>query len=258
MSDQQPTSIITWGGKGEKERRRAFLEHLRQCPIPDDEFFLNAGLFLTPATLSRVLFMDFLYRQILPVQGIIIEFGCRWGQSLSLFTSLRGMYEPFNRLRRVVGFDTFAGLPAVTAKDGDLSAGMYSVTANYADYLRRLLAFQEGESPLEHIVKHEVIEGDASVEIQKFLERNPQTVVALAYFDLDIYQPTRDCLLAIRKHLTRGSVLGFDELNELACPGETVALGEVFGLARYPIRRFAPCARTSYLVVDDDCTTGHP
>src|SRR5713226_1673966 len=91
--------ILTFGPPDESERRTKLAHLMRSAPIPEEELMLNAGLFLTPQTLSRVLFMDFLYRQILDVQGIIVEFGCRWGQNLSLFTALRGIYEPFNRLR---------------------------------------------------------------------------------------------------------------------------------------------------------------
>jgi hypothetical protein len=58
------------------------------------------------------------------------------------------------------------------------------------------------------------------------------------------------CLLAIKDRLTRGSVIGFDELNDHACPGETLAVKEVLGLDRYPIRRFPFNARTSYLIID--------
>jgi hypothetical protein len=76
------------------------------------------------------------------------------------------------------------------------------------------------------------------------------TVVAMAYFDLDIYQPTRDCFEAIREHCTQGTVIGFDELNDESTPGETLAVKEVLGLNRFSIRRFGPSARTSYLVVD--------
>ena len=39
---------------------------LRSSPIPEDEQLLNLGLFLTPQALSRLLFMDFLYRQTPP------------------------------------------------------------------------------------------------------------------------------------------------------------------------------------------------
>ncbi len=170
------------------------LKLLRNCPIPDEEIFLNLGLFLTPQTLSRILFMDFLYRQILDIQGVVMEFGCRWGQNLSLFIALRGIYEPFNRLRKVVGFDTFEGFPFVSGEDGkELSSGMYSVSPGYEQYLNKLLEFQEQESPMAHILKYEVVKGDASVSLAEYFERNPETILALAYFDMDLYKPTYDC-----------------------------------------------------------------
>jgi len=194
--------------------------------------------------------MDHLYRQIVPIQGIVAEFGCRWGQNLSLLTALRGIHEPFNRLRKIVGFDTFEGFPSVAPEDGSLQKGMYSTAAGYREYLAEVIKFQEQESPLAHIKKHEIIQGDVSKTVPEFLKKNPHTIIALVYFDMDIYQPTRDCLLAIRDHLTQGSVIGFDEVNDESTPGETVALKEVLGLSRFSIRRFGPSARTSYLVVD--------
>jgi len=254
MSQQSKPGMITFGDADQGERRKEFLDLLRNSPLPDDELFLNIGLFLTPQTLGRVLFMDFLYRQVLDIQGIVMEFGCRWGQNLSLFTALRGIYEPYNRLRKVVGFDTFEGLPASSKEDGGtLSPGMYSVPPGYQDYLDRVLSCQERESPLSHLTKYEICKGDASVRVREYLERNQETVVALAYFDLDLYEPTRECLLAIKDRLTRGSVIGFDELNDSVTPGETLALKEVFGLDRFSIRRFPASSRTSYVVVD-----GHP
>jgi hypothetical protein len=41
----------------------------------------------------------------------------------------------------------------------------------------------------------------------------------------------------IKEHLTKGSVLGFDELNCHDFPGETLAMKEVLGLDRYAIKR---------------------
>jgi hypothetical protein len=245
-------NIVTFGNESEKDRRSQFVELMRKCPIPDAELLMNLGLFLTPQTLSRILFMDFLYKQIIEVQGIVVEFGCRWGQNVSLFTELRGIYEPFNRLRKIVGFDTFAGFPNVSEKDGSLMVkGGYSVAPDYEKYLEEILRFQEQESPLSHIKKHEVVKGDATVTLDNYLERHPETIIALAYFDLDIYEPTYKCLSKIKNYLTRGSVIGFDELNDQACPGETTALKEVFGLNRYAIKRFPYNSRTSYIIIDD-------
>lgn len=251
MNAPPDVRIATFGDAGEKERRTRLLDLMRHCPIPDQEMLMNMGLFLTPQNLSRILFMDFLYRKVIEVQGVVVEFGCRWGQNLAVFSALRGIYEPFNRLRKVVGFDTFEGLSGVSSKDSrTLSTGMYAVTQKYEEYLAALLALQEAESPMAHLTKHEIIKGDAARKVEEYLERNPETIIALAYFDMDIYEPTKKCLEAIRGRLTKGSVIGFDELNDPVCPGETLAVKEVFGLDRYAVRRYPYNSRTSYLVIE--------
>ena len=58
-----------------------------------------------------------------------------------------------------------------------------------------------------------MINGDASKTIKKYLKSNQQTLISLAYFDIDIYKPTKDCLKAIKPYLIKGSVIGFDEPN---------------------------------------------
>jgi hypothetical protein len=244
-------NIVTFGGKDEEERRNKFIELFRNWSIPDNEFLMNLGLFLTPQTLSRILFLDFLYKKIIDIQGIVVEFGCRWGQGVSVFNALRGIYEPFNRLRKIVGFDTFEGFPTTTGKDGEKYVkGGYSVTPDYDKYLRKVLDYQEQESPLSHIKKYEIVRGDVTVTLEKYLEKNPETIIALAYFDLDIYEPTHKCLNLIKDRITRGTVLGFDELNDHACPGETTAVKEVFGLDKFSIKRYPYNSRTSYLVIE--------
>lgn len=152
-----------------------------------------------------------------------------------------------------MGFDTFAGFPNVSTKDGtaDVAAiGGYAVTENYHSYLESLLDYHEKESPISHVKKFELVVGDATVEIDRYLERHPETMIAFAYFDLDVYEPTKKCLEAIRPHLTRGSIIGFDELNYKVFPGETLALREVLGLDRYRITRSRYAAYQSFLMID--------
>ncbi len=246
-------NIVTFGERGQSIRRKELVDLLKTCRIPDDELLMNLGLFLIPQTLSRILFIEYLYRHVLSLQGIVVEFGCRWGQNLSLFSALRGIYEPFNRLRKIVGFDTFSGFSSFSSKDGKgkmMSKGAYSVSLNYPQYLNKILELQEKESPLSHLKKYEIVKGDATQQIEAYLKRNPETIIALAYFDFDLYKPTKKCLLAIRDRMTRGGIIGFDELNDHDCPGETLALKEVFGLSRYSIRRFPYNSRSSYLVYE--------
>ena len=55
---------------------------------------------------------------------------------------------------------------------------------------------------------------------REYLDQNPHTIIAMKLTRLDIYKPTRDCLLAIRDRLTQGSVIGFDELNDQVAPAK--------------------------------------
>ena len=243
---------ITYESTDERSIREQFIETFKQCPIPETEILSNLGLFLNSKNLSRILFMNHMYQQIIDVQGIIIEFGVRWGQNTSLFAALRGIYEPFNRHRKIVGFDTFKGFPAITEKDGKsklMRVGADSVSENYVNYLNTLMGLQEKDNPLSHIKKFELVAGDAVVEIDKYLTEHPETIIALAYFDFDLYEPTRKCLEVIRPYLVKGSVLGFDELNDPDSPGETVALKEVFGLNKINLKRYRYASRVSYFVL---------
>ena len=61
--------------------------------------------------------------------------------------------------------------------------------------------------------------------LPQYLRDNPQTIISLAYFDFDLYKPTRDCLEAILPYLTKGSILAFDELNAAEFPGKLLPLG---------------------------------
>jgi len=60
-----------------------------------------------------------------------------------LFAAFREMYEPFNRHRRPVGFDTFSGFPSVAEEDGSsdlMQAVNVAVTQDYAAYIEQLMA----------------------------------------------------------------------------------------------------------------------
>lgn len=242
-----------YSSPNEKSLREKFFKLFRDCPIPNNELLSNLGLFIKRQDLTRILFMNELYNKIINVHGIVVEFGVRWGGNLALFESFRGMYEPFNHNRKIVGFDTFEGFPSVHEKDGKseiVTVNAYSTTKGYEDYLKQVLDYHEQESPISNIEKYQLIKGDATIEIGKFLKDNPETIIALAYFDLDIYEPTKICLETIKGHLTKGSIVGFDELNLHDFPGETLALKEVFGLDRYRIIRSPYSSVQSYIVIE--------
>ena len=252
---KKKTPTVAVGSTGhEIDRRAHFLNLLHATPIAKDEQLSNLGLFLNRQTLSRVLFMHHLYQQILPVHGVVMEFGVRWGQNLALVSSFRGIYEPFNYTRKIIGFDTFAGFPHMHAKDGKaayLKKGAYGVGKDYEQYLTQVLDYHEHESPIAHLRKFELVKGDAVVEVKRYLERNPETVIAFAFFDLDLFEPTLRCLEAIREHVCKGAVLGFDEIGSHAFPGETLAVKQALGFQQCRLRRVPWNPNTSYMVVGE-------
>jgi len=252
LKTEKHDAIILSSGD-EKEALKAFVDHVKASPLPDDEVLPNLGLFLTSKALSRILFFYEIYQKILHNHGIIVEFGVRWGQTLSLMSALRGIFEPFNRHRKIVGFDTFQGFTGIGAKDGERCRcvdGSFSVTPDYETYLDTLLGLQERLNPIAHLKKYELVRGNAMETVPAYFGKHPETIVSLAVFDFDIYEPTRVALDAVIPFLCKGSILVFDELCDDIFPGETIALREALGLKNVRIQRMPMTSRISYLEIE--------
>jgi hypothetical protein len=224
----------------ELENRNKLNHLFKNCPIPENERLTNSGLFVKRQDLTKQLFFNDLYSKIVDVHGVVMEFGVRWGQNLVTLNNLRGIHEPFNYSRKIIGFDTFSGFENVNEKDGNheiIKKGAFSVTDEYEKYLEEVLDYHEKECPVSHVKKNTLIKGDAVEMLEKYLKEHPETIIAFAYFDFDVYEPTKKCLELIKPYLTKGSIIGFDELNDPQFPGETVALKESLGLNNIAIKR---------------------
>lgn len=207
---------------------------------------------LTSKNLARLLFLNHVYQQIVNVHGVVMDFGTRYGTNAVVFSNLRSIYEPFNRHRKVVAFDTFEGFPSISPEDGNsklMTKGNLALPFGYDTILREILRLHEQLNPAPHVVKHEVIKGDVCETLLAYFKQHPETIVALAYLDMDLYRPTKFVLEAIRTRLTRGSVVVFDELCDQDSPGETQALIDAWGTQYSSLCRVPWCSRTSYLVV---------
>lgn len=236
----------------EMSARKQRLSMFENTPIPSDQILENLELYIRPQRISEILSLSCLYKRILDVHGVIMEFGVRWGRHLSVFSALRAIYEPYNFYRKIVGFDTFTGFLEANAEDGKsdrIYAGSMSVSDGYEDYLDSILMLHEAEAPLSHIRRTQLCKGDAPVELERYLRENPETIIALAYLDMDLYKPTKDCLELMRPYLTKGSILAFDELGHPEFPGETQALKEILDISKCKIERFPTAPYPCYIVL---------
>jgi hypothetical protein len=237
MGEDQDISI-PFASPAEKAAQAELAALLEASPIPKDELCDNLALYIRRQSLMDLLGLQELYKRILTVPGIIIEVGTRWGRNLATLMSLRGIYEPYNIHRRIVGFDTFAGFVKSGSQDGTaavIRSGAFATVPGYKEYLERLLGVHERMSPIGHLRRFEVHQGDVVETVPRYLKAHPESVVALVYFDLDLYQPTRAVLETLAPRLVRGSILAFDEVGHPEFPGETRALIDSIGLQRYDV-----------------------
>ena len=237
--------IETKSTEEQVQNRRNLYKLFEERPLPVEHLLSNMGLYMRSASLVKLLFVNELYEYIIDVPGVIVEAGIWWGQNICLFENLRAIHEPFNKSRRIIGFDTFDGYTGFTDKDvqGDVvKHGGYGVSEGYRSYLDQLVRFHESNNVMGHVHTYELIEGDVTEMVPEYFENHPETLVALLYVDLGLYKPTKACLETIKPRLLPGSVILMDDLNSEEMPGETIAFREVFQNTPFTIRksRFIP------------------
>ena len=233
-----------------------YTQFLHNNIMDDRTFRTNVSLILDHNIWRDYLFVYEIYKKILHVPGNIFEFGCRYGKNLSMFIAFRALFESTHFQRRILGFDTFEGLVGTDEMlDGDnpeARDGNYNVNFNgYSRILNEILQSFEDISisnmPESH--KTEVIEGDIRQTLPSYLEARPETLVALAYFDLDIYHPTYESLKVVLDHMPKGSVIVFDQLNYNKFPGETVAAKQLLPPRKYEYQRMSFSQGQSFIVL---------
>jgi hypothetical protein len=236
----------------QESARETLYELFRRRPMSDQELLINTGLYTRSSALAKLLFLDELYRQIVPVPGVIMVFGTWWGQDVAVLHNLRAVHEPYNVLRKVIGFDTFEGYPTLSDEDrpsDTIKQGAYHVSENYLEYFQRLMEYHSRENVMGHVQKFELVAGDVTSTLEEYLDRHPETLVALAYLDLALYEPTKRVLELLSPRMVKGGVLAMDELNSSEYPGETLAFREVMGLRGHAMYRSKFLPDRSYIVL---------
>lgn len=198
-------------------------------PFDDELLLTNFGLFMRSSAFAKLLFLHEAYLKIRSLPGDIYVFGVWLGQDVVAFESLRAILEPYNASRKIIGFDTFEGYASITNTDKTsqvISSSGYNTNASYQGYLEELLAYHRRENTMGHAVTHRLIRGDARITVRQYADDHPESMVALAYFDMALHEPTAEALKSIEDRLMPGSLIIMDELNDPRYPGETIAFRE--------------------------------
>ena len=225
-----------------------------QSNMNDSEMLRNLGLFIPRMQWADIMHMMKLYEMMVPVHGVFAEFGVLWGKNLALAVAMRGIMEPYNLSRKILGFDTFTGFTNdITPEDGKdvgIKTGYFDTIDEYEDMLHKILWCHEQQAPISHIKKFDLIKGDISKTLPQYLDDHPETIFAMVYIDVDLYNPTRAILHSVMDLIPKGGILAFDELGHNRFPGETVALRDALKIRNLKIQRFPFSGWKSFVVME--------
>ena len=118
-STNPPTPAVEGGFRTEAERHEAAA--IKACfdrnPEPWEKKLENFPKYVRRSNLTRFLALYEIYKRILPVKGSIVECGVFRGFGTMTWAKLSAILEPVNLTRRIYGFDSFSGFPALAAVD---------------------------------------------------------------------------------------------------------------------------------------------
>jgi hypothetical protein len=240
--------------QSDTEYRIALEEYFSNSTGSNIEKLLNFPKYVPRPAIMRLLCRYEIYKNILNVQGSVIECGVLFGGGLMTWAQLSAILEPMNHQRRIIGFDTFIGSTTILEKDkGETSSELYKAgdyTIDTFQDLQECKRIHDIGRPLSHIEKVKLVQGDIKETVPQFIKDNPHLVVSLLYLDVVLYEPTAIALEYFVPRMPKGSIIGFDELNADAAPGETAAVIERLGINNLRIQRPTFGTQISYAIVE--------
>ena len=239
------------------DKEKSYIQELEKyiacSPFSQVDKMQNFTKYIPRQALTKFLCKQELFKKILSIHGSIVECGVLFGGGIMTWAQLSAIYEPINYTRRVIGFDTFEGFPAIAKQDKTATSpecykgGM--AVDSYEDLEIAIKLFDQNR-PIGHIPKVELVKGDARQTIPEYIERNPYLVVSLLYLDFDLYEPTVTALENFLPRMPKGAIIGFDEINSPSWSGETLAVLEKVGIRKLKIERFYFESYVSYAILD--------
>lgn len=211
----------------------------------------NFAKYVRRQNIARFLVQEELFRMQLNVKGSVVECGVHHGGGVMAWAKLSSTLEPYNYHRKIVGFDTFEGFPSVsdldTKKHPDVKKGMFAVEYDVFSELEKCIQEYDDNRFLGEIKKIQLVKGDANETIPKFIMDNPHFLISLLYLDFDIMEPTKTALENFLPRMPKGSILAFDELNNVDWPGETIAFLETMEIRHNALKCFEFEPNISYI-----------
>lgn len=195
--------------------------------------------------LKKIIARYELFKKTLKIPGDILECGVFKGTGHIFWLKLLKIYD-HNSIKKVIGFDTFAGFPNTILNFEKKEANKYIKEANYKN--DSLASINNKIKKAGLIDNSELVKGDIVKTSKKYVQSHRGFRISLLNLDLDTYEGTKHALENFFPCVSRGGVLIFDEYGARGW-GESEAVDEYFSKTKYKIQKTSNVRKpTAYLI----------
>lgn len=168
-----------------------------------------------------------LFKKTIDLPGHYADFGVYFGKSFFSWHKFIEVLTPTATHKKVIGFDTFAGFPALASEDGCGDESIQKMpgglcAASFLEEFSELLALHNADSVLP-AERGRIVVGNVCETLPQWLDDNPEARFCLINLDVDIYEPTTIILDHCWDRVVPGGVVVLDEYATSKWPGETKA-----------------------------------
>ncbi len=208
-------------------------------------FDYENGFYLSCDTtrIGKLLAQYELYKMARDIPGTIVECGVLKGCSLVRFAAFRALFgNPSSK--KIIGFDTFGDFPETNFEaDKKLRLRHMEVCGPQSISREQLLEVLKYKGVDQNI---ELIEGDITETLPRYLNDHAELKISLLNLDVDIYEPSKVVLEHLFPRSVKGGILMLDDYSGF--PGETKAVDEYFAKKNIKIHKIPFCITPSYII----------
>jgi hypothetical protein len=174
-----------------------------------NSFMISSDLKLFGKLLARTILFD----KVKNVPGDIVECGVFKGTGIFTFLKLKRYFCP-NTYKKVIGFDFFNSkelTESLSLQDKKSMTLLFEGRKFFHDNSYKEILENKilDAGFFDH--EFELIEGNVSQTVVKFIEERPGVKISLLYMDLDLENPTYDVLNSLWDNVSSGGIIVFDE-----------------------------------------------
>ena len=216
-------------------------------PLPDfsktfdyeNNFYLSCDI----TRISKLLAHYELYKLTSEIPGAIVECGVFKGSSLSRFAMFRELFgNPYSK--KIIAFDIFGKFPTTQfSQDNKFRNKFIEEAGDESISKEQMFEVLKNKGIEKHI---ELVEGDITGTVPKYLEEHPELRISILNLDTDIYEPAVTILEQLYPRISKGGILILDDYGTF--PGETKAIEDYFKQKNIEIKKFSFCMTPCYII----------